>query len=414
MAPFPLESMIGKAATYIVYAVIGFSFGWVLEIAGFGNSRKLAMQFYFKDMTVLKVMFTAIVTAMVLIFASSGLGLLDYNRIWVNPTYLWPGIAGGVIMGIGFIIGGFCPGTSMVALATLKMDGLFFFLGTSTGILIFGESVDHITEFYNSGFMGRYTLPEFLGLPTGIVVLLAVLMALFMFWGAEKLERLFGGDAFSADDRKKSSKIPRLAAVLTGLAVFTILIGQPTAMDRWEKIKGIKQPLIEDRSIYIHPGELVSLMHNNQINLMMYDLRDEADYNLFHLRDAKRIALSELDGPMTLTLLTLPANSVIILMSNDEDTATTAWQMLTAQNILNVYILEHGINGWLDTFGHAGHSREPAGGLPGETEQFRHYFDAALGSGHPSAEPAPHVPETLQFTPKVQLQKRKAVGGGCS
>ena len=87
-------------------------------------------QFYFRDMAVLKVMFGAIITAMVLIFSATAIGLLDYRLIWVNPTYLLPGIVGGLIMGVGFILGGFCPGTSLVALATLKIDGVFFVLGT--------------------------------------------------------------------------------------------------------------------------------------------------------------------------------------------------------------------------------------------------------------------------------------------
>ncbi|MFN2159105.1 MAG: YeeE/YedE thiosulfate transporter family protein [Anaerolineales bacterium] len=105
--PLPLSQYFAPFGVYLVYLLIGFAFGNVLEMAGFGNSRKLAAQFYFRDMTVLKVMFGAIITAMVLIFSATALGLLDYNLIWVNPTYLWPGIVGGLIMGVGFIIGGF-------------------------------------------------------------------------------------------------------------------------------------------------------------------------------------------------------------------------------------------------------------------------------------------------------------------
>jgi len=109
MAPFPLplNQIFVQYGVYAIYLLIGFSFGYVLEIAGFGYSPKLAAQFYFKDMTVLKVMFTAIIVAMVGIFMASALGLLDYNLLWVNPTYLWPGIIGGLIMGVGFIVGGF-------------------------------------------------------------------------------------------------------------------------------------------------------------------------------------------------------------------------------------------------------------------------------------------------------------------
>ena len=124
MSPFPLivTDLFGRYGGYFVYLLIGFAFGYVLEISGFGNSKKLAAQFYFKDMTVLKVMFTGIIVAMVLIFGSTALGLLDYRLLWVNPTYLWPGIVGGLIMGVGFIVGGFCPGTSLVAMATGKIE----------------------------------------------------------------------------------------------------------------------------------------------------------------------------------------------------------------------------------------------------------------------------------------------------
>ena len=95
MAPFPLNvtELLGQYGAYLVFLVIGFGFGYALEIGGFGNSKKLAAQFYFKDLTVLKVMFTGIIVAMVSVFLASALGLLDYSLVWVNPTYLWPGLS---------------------------------------------------------------------------------------------------------------------------------------------------------------------------------------------------------------------------------------------------------------------------------------------------------------------------------
>jgi len=192
IAPFPITTLFGKWGAYLIFLLIGFAFGSVLEMAGFGKSTKLAAQFYFKELTVLKVMFGAIIVAMVLVFGMSALGLLDYNLVWVNPTYLWPGILGGLIMGFGFIIGGFCPGTSLVAAATLKLDGIFFVLGVLFGIFLFVETVGRDDAFWHSSYMGRLTLMDTFNLPAGWVVLLVVLMALFMFWGSEKLEDIFG------------------------------------------------------------------------------------------------------------------------------------------------------------------------------------------------------------------------------
>ncbi|MCU0612456.1 MAG: YeeE/YedE family protein, partial [Candidatus Eisenbacteria bacterium] len=328
MAPFAIIDILGKPLAYGVYLLIGVAFGAVLEMAGFADSRRLAAQFYLKNMTVLKVMFTAIVTAMVLIFLASGLGLLDYTRVWVNPTYLVPGIVGGLIMGVGFIIGGFCPGTSMVALATLKVDGLFFFLGASFGVFLFGETVGLYPEFFHSTSMGRFTLPQWLGLPTGVVVIIVVGMALFMFWGGEKLEAAFGG--VSKQTGRSRWKLAG-AGTLVALALVVLAIGQPSAADRWAYVASDKQPLLDGRKVHVEPGELVELSQNDQINLMLLDVRDERDFNLFHLIDAQRVTLGEIqDGLVSLRLLSAPQNTVTVLMSNDELRAVDAWKLLVA------------------------------------------------------------------------------------
>jgi hypothetical protein len=107
MAPYDVTGLAGGIGAIAIYLVIGLGFGFALERAGFGNSRKLAAQFYLYDMTVLKVMFTAIVVAMLLLFWASALMRLDLDRVFVNPTYLWSGVLGGLVLGMGFVIGGY-------------------------------------------------------------------------------------------------------------------------------------------------------------------------------------------------------------------------------------------------------------------------------------------------------------------
>jgi rhodanese-related sulfurtransferase len=404
--PLPLSQYFGHWGAYVVFLLIGFAFGYVLEISGFGNSRKLAAQFYFKDMTVLKVMFGAIITAMVLIFATSAIGLLDYNLIWVNPTYLWPGIVGGLIMGVGFIIGGFCPGTSLVGAATFKLDGVFFVLGVFFGIFLFGETVSNFNIFWNSSYMGRFTLPELFGLSTGVVVLLVVLMALFMFFGAEQLERIFG-----KKDPKKAPKWRYAAAgaLIVG-AVGLIFIGQPTNTERWTRFSSEKQVLLDDRAVQIHPGELLDLTHDNQIKVVMLDVREEVDYNLFHILDARHIPLDELDDIIS-DLHFEPANTVFVTMGNDETAATEAWKMLVAESVPNVYILEGGINNWIAIFGNDDLTKTFNRGAG--DDQLCYIFDSALGARNPAAEPDAHNLE-LDYTPKVKLEmKRAPTSGGC-
>ena len=403
--PLPLGELLGHWPSYLVYLLIGIAFGYVLEIAGFGNAMKLAPQFYFKDLTVLKVMFGAIITAMVLIFLATGLGLLDYNLVWVNPTYLWPGIVGGLLMGVGFIVGGFCPGTSLVSAATLKLDGIFFALGVFFGIFLFGETVSSYQEFWHSSYMGRFTLMEWLGLPTGVVVLIIVLMALFMFWGAEQLERIVGKKDIGQEPKWRYGA----AGALVVGALVLISVGQPTTADRWARIEPVEGARLANREVQIHPGELLEKLHDPALNVIMLDVRSERDYNLFHILDARHVPLAEIP-PIAPELQSEPANTLVVVMSNDETAAIKAWKILRAESIPSAYILEGGVNGWLRIFADpefkAGHDL----GREGD-DQLGYTFSAALGAQYPWAEPDPNAYQ-LEYVPKVQMEIKRAPGGG--
>jgi rhodanese-related sulfurtransferase len=410
---FPLQAFLQPLSdhwwTYLVFGLIGFAFGYVLEISGFGNSKKLAAQFYFKDLTVLKVMFTAIVTAMVLLFFSSAIGILNFNLVYVPETHLWPGIVGGLIMGVGFIVGGFCPGTSLVSASTLKVDGIIFVLGAIVGVWAFGETVQPMWDWWNqSGYYGRLTLMDVFHLPTGWVVLLVVLMALFMFWGGEQLERIIGKRDMSHEPKLRLAG----AGALVVVAFAIILIGQPTAAQKWASISAAKTAVLTDRSVQVHPGELLASLADQKLNIVMIDVRSEADYNLFHIQDAQNVPIANIRSLVPGLLSQNSANTVIVLMSNDETAAAEAWKVLQAESVPNVYILEGGINNWISIFG-----KEDTGIHPITTsvadDQFRYSFDAALGARYEASAPAPYEWK-LEYTPKIQLQRIRGVsGGGC-
>ena len=143
-------------------------------------------------MAVLKVMFSAIVTAMVGLFYLSWIGFVDLSEVYVSTTYLVPQIAGGLLLGIGFVIGGYCPGTSCVAASTGRIDGMVYLLGVVAGIFFYGEIYPFITGFANSTNMGRLTLPDVFSMSYGMVVFLVVIMAVVAFWAAEWAEKKFG------------------------------------------------------------------------------------------------------------------------------------------------------------------------------------------------------------------------------
>ena len=173
----------------IAAVAIGIAFGWTLERAGLGSAPKLAGQFYLTDFTVFKVMFTAIVTAMLGAYWFSRLGFLDLGAVYMPETFLLPQLAGGLLFGAGFVIAGLCPGTSCVAAATGRGDGALVMLGMFSAVLITGLAFDPLLHFYESTARGALTLPAVLRLPYGVVVCGVVVVALLAFQIAERVER---------------------------------------------------------------------------------------------------------------------------------------------------------------------------------------------------------------------------------
>jgi uncharacterized protein len=173
----------------VVALIIGIAFGFALERAGLGSARKLAGQFYGTDLTVFKVMFTAILTAMLGAFWLGRFGVIDFGEIYVPETYLLPQLAGGLIFGMGFVVAGLCPGTSCVAAATGRGDGLAVVLGIFAGVTITGFGFPAWQQFYETTSMGALTLPDLLGVSYGVVVCAVVVVALAGFRAAEWIER---------------------------------------------------------------------------------------------------------------------------------------------------------------------------------------------------------------------------------
>jgi hypothetical protein len=172
--------------------LIGFCFGFVLERAGFGNARKLTAVFYLRDFAVLKVMFTAIVVCAIGLLYFSVLGWIDLSRVYLLPTFIWPYMVAGFILGVGFVVGGYCPTTSVVATVSGKLDGLVFLIGMMAGSYIFALFFPTLEGFFESGSLGAVRLSDVLGIQSGLVALLVCLMAVGAYWFVERVEQRFG------------------------------------------------------------------------------------------------------------------------------------------------------------------------------------------------------------------------------
>ncbi len=189
MGPLIPNGIIAGNWDFVIAILLGVAFGFILEASGFSSSRNITGVFYGYNFVVLRVFFTAVVVAMVGILYFDYFDWLDLSKIFILPTYLTPMIVGGVIMGIGFILGGFCPGTSFTAVAIGKIDGLVFTIGLYLGIYIFSIGFPLIGDFYNSGNLGNVTLTDVTGIDASWFAFGFTVIALAAFWGTSLIEK---------------------------------------------------------------------------------------------------------------------------------------------------------------------------------------------------------------------------------
>ncbi|MBN1339679.1 MAG: YeeE/YedE family protein [Bacteroidales bacterium] len=196
MGPLIVNEYISANTDLFLAFIIGIAFGFVLESSGFSSSRKLAGVFYGYDTVVLKVFFTGAITAMLGLLFFSLFGWINLNLVYVNETYLWSTLVGGVVMGAGFIMGGFCPGTSFCAASIGKIDALVFIGGLFIGIVVFTEGYPLWEGLYKAEYMGSPKISEFFGISGGATVLIVILAAAGMFWAGEWAEKKFPGKEY--------------------------------------------------------------------------------------------------------------------------------------------------------------------------------------------------------------------------
>lgn len=191
MGPLIVNEFITENTNLFLAFIIGIAFGFVLEQSGFSSSRKLAGVFYGYDMVVLKVFFTGAITAMLGLLFFSLFGWVDLSLVYINPTYLSSAIVGGVVMGAGFIMGGYCPGTSFCGASIGKIDAWIFIVGLFIGVGLFGGGYPIWEKLYWANDLGEPKVSESLGISDGVFALALILVALGMFWVAEKAEKKF-------------------------------------------------------------------------------------------------------------------------------------------------------------------------------------------------------------------------------
>lgn len=182
MGPLTYFGEISAEWNYVIALFIGMAFGYIMEASGFSSSRKLAGVFYGYDFAVIRVFFTAALVAIIGLLYMGYFGWIDYSVLFVHPTFIYSAAIGGVIMGFGFITGGFCPGTSLCAVAIGKLDGWVFTIALFIGIMVYSWVFPLLEPWYNAGDMGHIKITEWLGVSEGWFVFSFSVIAVVVFY----------------------------------------------------------------------------------------------------------------------------------------------------------------------------------------------------------------------------------------
>ncbi len=290
MGPLVPE-IISSDMSLILALFLGFGFGFALEQAGFSTSRKLVGLFYGYDFTVLRVFFTAGVTAMIGVLVLEHLGLLDMNLVYVNPTFLRSALAGGLVMGAGFIIGGFCPGTSICAAATGKLDAMVFVGGALIGILGFTELYPLLKTFYTADNRGALRIDESLGLSPVLFALLLTLTALGAFALTAAIEAKVTKKPLKLD---RPARIRYAAFAAAPLAVLLLIAVTPNRTERIQSAIAEAERQKKCKFKEISSDRLADELMNHAFEINLIDVRPKKAFAAGHLPLAISIPLEEI------------------------------------------------------------------------------------------------------------------------
>ena len=328
-------------AAFIASLLIGIAFGVALERAGFGSSRRLAGIFYFRDMAVLKVMFTAVIVAMLGVCYAKAFGWVTPDNVYFLHTLYVAQILGGLIFGVGFVMGGWCPGTAAVGVASGKIDALVFLAGAVGGSILYNELYPVVAPL-TANDRGVVFGFESLGLSEAGFAFIFTLVAVGCFWGSEAIEKKRNG----VDGYWNSRFLKVFSAVLVVVA-FGLFAAQPrTAAPSTGATQ--EQALLtgmQEGADHIEVQELADRILGGDASLLLVDIRTPEEYAAFHIRTAINIQVSDLPA----ALAAHKNQGLIVLYSNGMTHPAQARDSLARLGFSNVYQLTDGLQGFLDT-----------------------------------------------------------------
>ncbi len=351
------SGLLNTPAGLTAALLIGAVFGLILEQAGFASSRRLTGVFYLRDMTVVKVMFMAVVTTLIGYQYVVAAGWLAPSDIYILETWWGAQIAGGLLFGVGFVMGGFCPGTALAGLASLKGDAAVFLVGTILGSVLFNEAFPVVRPLYEGFHAGPVSLAGVLGLSMRAWALLFTLAAVAVFAVSTVVERRAGFLPAPAPESGLRNRRLALLLVLAALGIFLLPGGVSPPLAAATSGKGSEagpapeagqQALVAavaSGGDHIDPDDLADWLMKGGAGLRLIDLRSPVDFESFHIRGAWNIPLESLTGDAA----QFPKDTWLVLYSNGTTHAAQAWLLLRQAGYGQVRVLTDGIVGfWRD------------------------------------------------------------------
>lgn len=333
-----VPDVIGNELNFIVAIFIGIAFGFILEQAGFSTSKKLVGLFYGYDFTVLRVFFTAGVTAMIGVIAFNHWGLIDMNLVYINPTFLKSAIIGGMIMGLGFVIGGFCPGTSVCAAAIGKIDAMIFIAGSFLGVMLFAEGYPFLEHLYKSDAWGNVRVFESLGMSQALFAFLLTVVAVGAFWATTLVEKRVNGEL---NPEFKSVKLYygfTALAVIVAFSAFAMPDRKENMLKNANDIGSIKSGNVKIMTV----DELAFRILDEDKIIQIFDLRSKEDFDTLSLPGSNSFTFENLFEKEANKLLTLKGKKNIFI-ANDEITERKGALLALNLGYSDIYILEGGM-----------------------------------------------------------------------
>ncbi|MDI6709260.1 MAG: YeeE/YedE thiosulfate transporter family protein [Bacillota bacterium] len=143
----------------VLAVVFGIGFGYILQRVGALDYHNILNALRLRDLTIPKFMLLSVAITAVGVFTLRTGGLVALDLITANPV---GNVLGGLIFGVGFALAGYCPGTSIGAMAEGKRDARWVVAGGLVGVLAYALLQKWITPWLAGFALGKISLVDYL------------------------------------------------------------------------------------------------------------------------------------------------------------------------------------------------------------------------------------------------------------